>query len=355
MKTFGCRKTVDRIGILIGQLGTPTSPTKQAVKPYLKQFLSDPRVIEKNRLLWWIILNLFILPSRPAKSAALYARIWREDGSPLLKLTESLSTTLQERFNALGADVTVGFGMRYGEPSLEDSLDRLIDEFDCKRILLFNMYPQYSATTSASNYDAVFQHILRRRFIPTLRVAEPYYRDQRYIQALAAVINESVAGLATAPERLVLSYHGIPDSYRQAGDPYCCMCTETTKMLKSLVDFDANNIIHTYQSRFGKGPWLTPYTDETIKDLAQAGVKHIAVAAPGFTTDCLETLDELGNELKEQFEELGGERLFLVPCLNDHPLWIDAIAAIMEDEMSSWLASDRQTVDSECVICPVRP
>lgn len=348
---FGCRGDRDRIGILIAQLGTPEAPTAQALRPYLKEFLGDPRVIEVNRAKWWFILNAIILNTRPKRSARLYKRIWTEAGSPLLTITREQTEGVRTQFRTLNPEVEVAFGMRYGKPSLAGAIDELIEK-GCSRLLLFPMYPQYSAATTGSTYDAVFEHLLKRRWVPTLRVAEPYYKDRRYIEALARTINEGIAQLDFVPEKLVLSYHGIPEKYVSKGDPYCCMCTETTAALLPLLKLDRKDVIHTYQSRFGKDPWLVPYTDRTIEDLGKSGIKRVAVACPGFTADCLETLDEIGNEALESFHEHGGEKLQLIPSLNAHPAWIDAMSAIIRTEIDSWI--DRSTqVPAACWSCPV--
>lgn len=325
-----------KVGVLIAQLGTPQAPTKEALYPYLKQFLGDPRVIEKNRFKWWFILRFLILTTRPKSSAALYKRIWGKDGSPLLTITQEQTDLVATEFSKLCDQIEVVFGMRYGKPSLESAIDELIER-GCDRILLFNMYPQYSGSTTASNYDVIFKHLLNRRVVPTLKVVDPYYDQEPYVAALAATMNESLRSYDSEPERLVLSYHGIPLEYVEKGDPYREMCYRTTELLLPLLDYDSDRVIHTFQSRFGKDPWLEPYTDEVIQDLGKQGIKHIAAACPGFTTDCLETLDEIGNEATEEFEENGGERLDLIPCLNTHPVWIAGMMALMTKEMGSWL------------------
>lgn len=350
---FGCRGSKDKVGVLIAQLGTPDAPTPGKLRPYLRQFLSDPRVIEVNRLLWWVLLNFVILVTRPRRSAKLYRRIWGEDGSPLLTITRKQTLAVAEKLRSQFPHVEVEFGMRYGTPSLERGLDALIAK-GCSKILLFPMYPQYAAATTASTYDAVFPHLLKRRWVPTLRVAEPYYAHPRYIKAQAEIINEHLAALPWTPERLVLSYHGVPEKYVKKGDPYCCQCVETTAALVPLVKLDSDKIIHTFQSRFGRDPWLTPYTDETFEELGHGGVKSIAVVAPGFTADCLETLDELGNEGHEQFTEAGGERYSVVPCLNDHPLWIDAMTSIVREELGSWLEGEARAVRECSIRCPLK-
>lgn len=355
MKTgaFGCKDRGDRIGVLIAQLGTPRAPDRSNLRTYLKQFLWDPRVIEKNRLIWYLVLHGAVLRKRPERSARLYRRIWTAEGSPLMVISKKQAQLVAAELRAVSPHISVALGMRYGEPSLESALDDLIAE-GCSRILLFPMYPQYSATTTASTYDVVFSHLLKRRWVPTLRVAEPYYVNKHYLTAQAAVINDAYAGMQEKPDRLVLSYHGIPEEYVTKGDPYCCMCAETTQALLPHLSMAPETVIHTYQSRFGKDPWLEPYTDETIESLAKSGVKKIALAAPGFTADCLETLDELGNEGRELFTEHGGVGFELIPCLNDHPAWIRGMSAIIKEEVGSWIESLKGCSRLECEVnCPV--
>jgi ferrochelatase len=262
--------------------------------------------------------------------------------------TDGVRERLQKKL-PLGTEVV--FGMRYGSPSLESALDELIAR-GCSKILLFPMYPQYSATTTAATYDVVMPHLLKRRFVPTLRVAEPYFAHPAYVDALATTINQSVSSLSWRPDRIVLSYHGIPAKYVDKGDPYCCQCNETTAALLPKLDFPADRVIHTFQSRFGRDPWLQPYTDVTFEELGKSGVKNIAVAAPGFTADCLETLDELGNEGHEQFSEAGGAQYHLIPCLNDAPVWLDAMASIIEGELGTWM---KPWNGAQCeIVCPMR-
>jgi ferrochelatase len=350
---FGCRGSKDKVGVLLAQLGTPEAPTAGKLRPYLRQFLSDRRVIEVNRILWWFLLNCLVLVTRPRRSARLYKRIWLKEGSPLLVITRRQTAGVAQRLKARFPNVEVEFGMRYGTPSLESGVDRLIEK-GCSKILLFPMYPQYAAATTASTYDAVFPHILKRRWVPTLRVAEPYYAHPEYIRALATVINEHIDGMEWKPERLVLSYHGIPEKYVTKGDPYCCQCVETTAALLPQLKLPREQVIHTFQSRFGRDPWLRPYTDETFEELGEAGIKKIAVTAPGFTADCLETLDELGNEGEEQFHEAGGEGYSLVPCLNDHPAWLDGMTAIIREELGSWLEGSARSVSDCAIRCPLK-
>lgn len=354
--TFGCRQSSDGIGVLMAQLGTPDAPTPQALRTYLKQFLWDPRVIEINRVLWWFILNGIILNVRPKRSAALYRRIWTDQGSPLLLITQEQVAQLQQNLQTVAPSVRVAFGMRYGSPSLQQAIDQLIEQ-GCTKILLVPMYPQYSAPTSASVYDAVYPHLLQRRFVPTLRVVEPFYADPRYIRSLTSIIQESYTSFPTRPEKLLLSFHGIPQSYVDQGDPYCCHCTETTFALRrelTAAGFSQDEIIQTYQSRFGNDPWLQPYTDETIENLAKQGIKRIAVACPGFLADCLETIDEIGHEAQLTFREHGGEELHLIPCLNTHPTWIEGLTEMIMAELGSWLDTAKHMAQENCLVkCPV--
>lgn len=316
----------NKTGILLAQLGTPDAPDKRSLKRYLKQFLSDKRVVEANRALWWVILNGIILNTRPKRSAALYKRIWKAEGSPLLLYTKSQVEGLKNHLR--DQNIEVSFGMRYGNPSLEEGIDELLSK-GCRKVLLFPLYPQYSAATTASTYDAVFPKLLKERWVPTLSVVEPYFDNPNYIEPLASIINQSIGKLKSQPERLLLSYHGIPRAYMEKGDPYCCMCIKTTESLKNKINFPHDKIIHCYQSRFGKEPWLEPYTDETVMKLAKEGIKRIAIACPGFTTDCLETLDEMGNEVSHQFKSLGGEECTLIPCLNADSTWIKGMGEIV--------------------------
>ncbi len=339
MQVFGCKNFENKVGILIANLGTPDAPTKKALRPYLKEFLSDPRIIEKPRWLWWIILNIIILNVRPKRSARLYQRIWTKEGSPLLVSTIKFTDKLRKKFQDDGKDVEVVFGMRYGSHNIEEALKQLVAK-GCRRIVLFNMYPQYSATTTASNCDAVFDSLKKFRWVPSLKVVEPYYNHPEYLEAVTTVINETYQNLNPRPEKLVFSFHGIPIEYVQKGDPYCCQCNVSSKLLVERLGFAEGEIIHTFQSRFGRDPWLQPYTDYTIEDLGKQGVKHIAVACPGFTADCLETLDEIGNEGLESFHEHGGERIDLVPCLNDHDRWVEAAKNIIQEELTNWEKQD---------------
>jgi ferrochelatase len=351
LQRFGCRGDLDRIGVLVAQLGSPDEPTPKALRRYLKQFLSDPRVIEANRLVWWLVLNGIILNTRPRRSARLYKRIWWPEGAPLVEITRRQTAALEQRIHRVDKAISIEFGMRYGNPSLESRIDRML-EAGVKRLLIVPMYPQYSAATTASIYDAVFSHLMKRRVVPSIRVMAPFYNDTRYLGALAQTINQGMKDLPFTPERLVLSYHGIPIKYVTRGDTYCCMCKESTEAFRHLIEMEPDKIIHTYQSRFGRDPWLQPYTDETIERLGNEGVKRVAVACPGFTADCLETLDEIGNEALETFHEHGGEELKLIPSVNDQPVFMDVLTELILENLHGWTDPHHMRA-GVCQSCPV--
>lgn len=322
-----------RTGILLIQLGTPDEPTPPALKRYLRQFLGDPRVIEVPRLKWWLILNLFILPTRPKQSAAKYRRIWDpQTGSPLLHYTKLQTAALQRAF----PEMPVRFGMQIGNPPLATVVRQLIDE-GVERLIVLPMYPQYSATTTASAYDTLFNVLKEERRIPTLRVVPPYYEHPAYLDALAAVVRDELARLPWKPDHYLISFHGLPIKYAQKGDPYPTHVVRTTRQLVKRLGWRREQWTQSYQSLFGRDPWLRPYTEETLQRLAKRGQRKVFVVTPGFTADCLETIDEIGNEAKETFLHAGGELLYQCPCLNAHPAWIRAMEAIIRDEGQGWL------------------
>jgi len=327
-----------RIGILVAQLGTPDAPTTSAVRTYLRQFLSDRRVVDLNPALWWLILNGIVLTTRPSKSAALYQKVWTEAGSPLLVISSNQASGLQQRLQQEGSDVEirVELAMRYGNPSTRFALDRLCS-WGAEQILLFPMYPQYSAATTASTYDEVFRELSRLRFVPALRVVPPYCDDMHYIAVLARSVRERLASLASRPDKILLSFHGIPQRYATLGDPYPEQCFATAKALAAAMAWTDDDYLVTFQSRFGREPWLQPYTDVTLKELGAQGMKNLVVLCPGFIADCLETIDEIGNLGEEQFQSTGGGDLHLVPCLNDRADWLDAMATIARRELAGWI------------------
>ncbi len=332
------------VGVLVAQLGTPTSPTPQALRPYLRQFLSDRRVIDYHPFFWQPLLRGIILQTRPRKSAKLYSRIWTEAGSPLMTYSERQIEGLQMR---LGADFRVILGMTYGEPSIKHAIQTLEAE-GIDRIVIFPMYPQYSSSTTASVYDAVYEAAAGRnntfshdhkRYIPSLHFVEPYYQHQGYIAALKNQIECSVQAWGKSPQRYIFTFHGIPQRYANTGDPYPQHCQTTAELLANALGLETDDWQITYQSRFGPEAWLQPYTDETIENLPQNGIERVVLACPGFVTESLETLDEIGNEGVHQFMAGGGDKTgyHLAPCLNDNPIWLDTMAEIILREAGGWV------------------
>lgn len=330
-----------KIGVLVAQLGTPQAPTARALRPYLRQFLSDPRVIDLHPLKWYPILYLLVLTRRPARSAALYANIWTDEGSPLMVHSQAQTRGLQER---LGAAYRVVLGMRYGEPSIARAVQSLERE-GVKRILVFPMYPQFSCATTGSIYDAVNRAALgrrcpwffdRKRQMPALRFVPPYAAHPAYINALKQSVAEAVDRLHWTPDHYLITFHGIPQRYVNEGDPYRRQCEETARLLATALSLPDDEWINGFQSRFGKEPWLEPYTEDVLARLGGQGVRRLVAVCPGFTADCLETLDEIGREGAELFSRGGGQQFHLVPCLNDHPAWLDAMAAIAQQELAGW-------------------
>jgi len=319
--------------VLVAQLGTPAAPTARALRPYLREFLGDPRVIEANRVVWWLVLNAIVLPRRPRRSAALYRRIWTDRGSPLLLYSKAQVEGLQA---ALGDAARVELGMRYGEPSIASAMSSLLSS-GVERVLVFPMFPQYSGATTASIYDAVFQHLKGVRVVPALRFVPPYHAHPAYIGALAAIAREELDRLSWKPDRILITFHGIPRRYIDKGDVYRSHSEETARLLASTLGLAPGEYEVSFQSRFGREEWLTPYTEERLVELPRSGVKRIAAICPGFTADCLETLDEIGNEGRRIFQEAGGEDLKLIPCLNAHPAWIEAMATIAREELRGWM------------------
>ncbi len=332
------------IGVLLAQLGTPDAPTPQAVRPYLKQFLSDRRVIDYNPLFWQPVLRGMILRTRPRRSAQLYQRIWLDGGSPLLIYSRKQVAGLQER---LGGIYRVVLGMRYGNPSIASALHAL-EDFGIDRILVVPMFPQYSSTTTASVYDAVYQAAAAKRFVPTLRFVEPYFDRPEYIAAMQAHLCAQVAALSEPPDKFVITFHGIPNRYVQTGDPYRRQCERTAALLAAAMSWGDDEWTVCFQSQFGPEAWLHPYTEDVLRALHGQGVQRPLIFSPGFVTDCLETLDELGNEGREQFEEGGGraEDFHFAPCLNDAPAWLDALAVLVSENALGWVKPDAETLSA---------
>ena len=328
-----------KTGVLLVNLGTPDATDYWSMRRYLKEFLSDRRVIETPRFLWWPILNLIILSVRPSAKGKDYASIWNKerDESPLRTITRSQSEKLAAALRRGGAShLVVEWGMRYGNPSIKHGIDALMAQ-GCDRFLLVPLYPQYAAATSATVCDKAFEALATMRFQPTMRVAHPYFRSQSYIDALAQSLREEVAKLTFRPEVLLASFHGVPREYVERGDPYQAQCIETWQRLRHAMGMSANEFRISFQSRFGPAEWLQPYTDETIKSMAKAGVRSMAVVAPGFAADCLETIEELGEENRHYFLENGGEHFAALPCLNDSDLGMRVIEDVVRRELAGWL------------------
>jgi protoporphyrin/coproporphyrin ferrochelatase len=327
----------ERVGVLLVNLGTPDTADTRGVRVYLKEFLSDPRVIENQGLLWKLILNGIILRIRPRKKARDYRKIWNteRDESPLKTITRGQSEKLA-RSIADNEHVEVDWAMRYGNPSIRAGIEQLMGR-GCDRLLVVPLYPQYSAATSATVCDEVFRVLASLRAQPTLRVTPPYYDDPDYIEALAVSIDAHLAMLSFKPELIVASFHGMPKAYVDKGDPYQAHCIATTEALRKRLGLDATKLPLTFQSRFGNAEWLQPYTDKTIAQLAKNGVRRIAVVTPGFAADCLETLEEIAQENAEIFRHNGGEEFSAIPCLNDSDPGIDVIRQLVLRELQGWI------------------
>jgi protoporphyrin/coproporphyrin ferrochelatase len=326
-----------RVGVLLVNLGTPDTADARGVRVYLREFLSDPRVIEDQGLKWKLLLNGVILRIRPRRKARDYLKIWNteKNESPLKTITRAQA----EKLAAAIADhdhVVVDWAMRYGNPSMAMRIEALTAQ-GCDRLLVVPLYPQYSAATSATVCDEAFRLLAGMRAQPTLRVSPPYYDDPDYIEALAVSINAHLATLPFAPELIVASFHGMPQAYVDKGDPYQAQCIATSDALRARMGLDAAKLMLTFQSRFGFDEWLKPYTDKTIEKLAKDGVRRIAVVTPGFSADCLETLEEIAQENAEIFEHNGGEQFAFIPCLNDSEPGMDVIRQLVLRELQGWI------------------
>ena len=323
-----------RTAVLLCNLGTPDAPTARAVRNYLSEFLGDHRVVEIPRLIWMAILHGIILRTRPAKSAAKYASIWTDEGSPLKVWTHKQTLALQKIFESHGEAVTVRYAMRYGHPSIADQLDALKTE-GFTRILVLPAYPQYSSTTTASVFDAIYRWGLRCRLLPEFRFVNHYHDHPAYIDALAQRLRAHWAIHGQA-ERLVMSFHGVPERTLHLGDPYHCECYKTARLLGEALGLAKHQYLVTFQSRFGKAKWLEPYTEPSLVALAKQGVKHVDLICPGFISDCLETLEEISQEAREAYLHAGGKIFNYIPCLNDSPDWVQAMYALSKSHMGGW-------------------
>ena len=333
-----------KTAILLCNLGTPDAPTSSALRRYLGQFLSDTRVVEIPRLIWKPILHAIILRVRPAKSAAKYASVWTPEGSPLLVWTAKQAKLLAGYLGERGHPVTVRHAMRYGNPSIASVLDEL-KALGATRILVLPLYPQYSSPTTASVSDAVFAWGRQVRLLPELRFVNHYHDDPGYITALAKRVTDHWQSHGR-PDKLVLSFHGVPQRTLMLGDPYHCESQKTARLLRERLGLSADDMAVTFQSRFGKAEWLQPYTEPSLIALARKGVKRVDVMCPGFTSDCLETLEEINQEAREAFMHAGGQEFHYLPCLNDQHEWIAALSAIALRHMQGW---PTQTADDPAV------
>jgi ferrochelatase len=332
------RVTLGRIGVLIVNLGTPDGTDYWSMRRYLKEFLSDRRVIETPRLLWWPLLNLVILTTRPGRKGKDYASIWNKerDESPLRTITRAQSEKLAACLADFAPTLVVDWAMRYGNPSIASRIEALQGQ-GCDRILLVPLYPQYAAATSATVCDKAFDALKAMRWQPVLRVAPPWADDPVYIDALTTSLKAELAKLSFEPEVILASFHGVPKAYLDKGDPYHCQCHKTARLMREALRMDEQRFRITFQSRFGPAEWLQPYTDKTVEALAKQGVKNIAVCMPGFTADCLETLEEIAVENAEIFKHNGGENFAAIPCLNDSVEGVRVIEHVVRRELMGWV------------------
>jgi protoporphyrin/coproporphyrin ferrochelatase len=328
---------VGKIGVLLINLGTPEGTSYWPMRRYLKEFLSDRRVIEVNPALWWVILNGIILTFRPTKSGHAYEKIWnRERGeSPLKTITRAQAEKLAARLADL-PDVIVDWGMRYGLPPVAERIEALKAQ-GCDRILLFPLYPQYSASTTATALDKAYDALKAMRWQPAIRTVPPYFDNPAHIEALAQSLESHLASLAWKPDVILASFHGLPKDYLMAGDPYHCHCMKTARLLRERLNMPREKLMVVFQSRFGKAEWLQPYAQQTVEELPSKGVKNLLMIMPGFASDCVETLEEVAIGLKESYHEAGGENFSVVPCLNDSTLSIDMLDALVRNEIKGWI------------------
>ena len=324
----------EKTGVLITNLGTPDAPERRELKVYLNQFLSDPRVIELPKFLWQALLKLVILQIRPSKSAKSYKKIWTNNGSPLLDISKRQLVKIKSAFSNSNKNMVFELGMRYGNPSIQDALNKF-QKNQVRRLLVLPMYPQYCAATTGSTFDEVTNVLQNWRWIPEMRFINQYFEEKNYIEALSNSI-KSFWKKYPKPQKIIFSYHGIPKRYLTNGDPYHCFCLKTTRLVKEQMRLSDNEIMTTFQSRFGREEWLKPYTSETLKELPKQGIKNIHIISPGFSSDCLETLEELEEENKEYFMESGGESYKYIPCLNDNEDHIDVFINLIRKHTQGW-------------------
>jgi protoporphyrin/coproporphyrin ferrochelatase len=332
-KDYNHKGSLPKTGVIITNLGTPDAPERKALKRYLKEFLSDPRVIEVPRLIWWFILNLVIIPIRSGSSAKNYKTVWTDDGSPLLDITLRQATALQTKVNQnYGANkVVVAGAMRYGNPSIKSILQSFAKD-NIRNIVVLPLYPQYCAATNGSTFDVLAKELLKYRWVPEFKFISGYHLKPSYIDAMANSISKFIDEKGM-PDVLLFSYHGIPRKYFDRGDPYYCFCVQTTRLIQKKLKLKDDKVMTTFQSRFGKEQWLQPYTDITLQSLPAKNIKNVALVCPGFSADCLETLEEIKVENKEYFIEAGGEKYDYIPCLNDDEDHINMMYDLIEQNL----------------------
>ncbi|MFW5927134.1 MAG: ferrochelatase [Wenzhouxiangella sp.] len=350
----GAHRQSPRTGVLLVNLGTPDAPTAPALRRYLREFLSDRRVVEAPRAIWWPILYGIILPFRSPRSAGAYRRVWTEHGSPLLTVSRSLAGSLERELRTTSPQISVLLAMTYGRPSIDQAIDRLRRE-NIQRLLVVPLYPQYSATTTASVFDRVTDSLKRMRWLPETRFVNDYHNEAAWLDAVSASISDFRSRHDRA-EKLVFSFHGIPKRNLPAGDPYYCQCQASARRIAERLELDDAEWLVTFQSRLGRAEWLKPYTDQTLKQLASDGIGTVQVVCPGFAVDCLETLDEIANENREEFLHAGGKSLDYIPCLNDSDVHVKVLADLCRRHGQGWpeFAGARAVAESELARRPAR-
>ncbi len=336
-----------KVGILLANLGTPDAPTAKALRPYLRQFLSDRRIVEIPRLIWWLILNCIILVVRPRKSAEKYASVWTKEGSPLLMHAQKQATLLRGFLGQkIKSPVAVELGMSYGNPSMASAIEKLKAQH-CDRILVFPLYPQYAASSTASALDAVWRVLLKTRNMPAIRTIKHYHDHPAYIAALAQSVREHWRINGGKPSKLVMSFHGVPKFHLMNGDPYHCECYKTARLLAEALELSKDEYMVAFQSRFGKQEWLKPYLANTLEDLGKAQTKRIDVICPGFSSDCLETLEEIAMEGKHIFQSHGGGEYHYIPALNENEAWIHAMSTIALENLQGWVSPEWDSIQAK--------
>ncbi|WP_158965968.1 ferrochelatase [Paraglaciecola sp. L3A3] len=339
-------KQIDKVGVLITNLGTPDAPKRKQLRAYLKEFLSDPRVVEVPRLIWWFILNLVILNIRPSRSAKAYATVWTERGSPLMFHTQDQAVDLREKLQQIhGDNIVVEFAMRYGSPSIDSVIDKMLQQ-GVRKLVVLPLYPQYCASTTASTFDAVAASLGKKRWMPELQFITHYHDQADYIQAVADKIRAHWQQNGQA-EKLIFSYHGIPKRYLTNGDPYHCECYKTSRLIAENLGLAKDQHFTSFQSRFGREEWLKPYTDFSLKQFAAEGVKSVQVVCPGFSADCLETIEEVAVENRDYFLNAGGESYQYIEALNAEPAHIDAMAQILQPYLANMINSPQNLAQRE--------